>query len=255
MDRHVYCQFARIEDVHWWHESRRKLVKDLLSKLSLKSNAVGLDIGCGTGGSMRCLQKYCSTVIGLDFSNIALELGREKHPEYKFIQGDANKLSSLFLPETFDLVSIFNVLYHKCITNENNVLKEAYDILKPGGYLIVTEPAFRILWRRHDVLVMGKTRYRLIEFESMLSEIGFEHIQSTYFNSISFLPALVLAWLERSNVLKSGDDSGGVDELKMAGPVINKLMLGFLNLERFIIKVFKRIPVGVSLLSITRRPS
>ena len=109
--------------------------------------------------------------------------------------------------------------------------------------------------RRHDVLDMGKTRYRIKEFESMLKEIGFEHIRGTYFNSISFLPVLILPLLEQSRLLETGHESGEVvDELKIMGPVINKLMSGLLNLERLIIKVFKRIPLGVTLLCIATRP-
>lgn len=254
MNDKVYYQFSQIEDIHWWYKYRRRLLEDLLSKLDIKSNAIGLEIGCGTGGSMTYLKNYCSDIIGLDASDLALRLAREKYPEYRFIQGDANKISELFSSETFDLTFIFNVLYHKWILDEVGVLKDVCRILKPGGYLILTEPAFPILWRGHDRLVMGKSRYRIPEFNAMCSSAGFKIIQSTYFNSISFLPALILALFERAGILKIKGEDSEVGELKMAGPLFNKLMLCILNLERVCISKFKSIPLGVSLLSIARKP-
>lgn len=253
MDNQIYYQFSRIEDIHWWFKYRRRLLEDFLSKIDIKSNAIGLEIGCGTGGSMTYLKNYCSDIIGLDTSDLALRLAREKYPEYKFIQGDANNLSNLFSPQSFDLVFIFNVLYHKWIKDEVSVLKDVHTILKQGGYLVLTEPAFPFLWRRHDELVMGKRRYRISDFKSMLLEAGLTHIRSTYFNSIGFLPALVLAGVERWGILKNKKDDMEVQELKISGSIINKLILTILDLELSGIRIFGKIPFGVSLVCLAKR--
>lgn len=255
MNPALYTQLAQVEDQHWWFKYRRKLVRNYLDKLTFSKEAKALDLGCGVGGNLKLLSQYCLEVYGVEISEEAVKLGRRKHTGYQFVKGDINHLQDLFPEKHFNLVTIFNVLYHQWIKSEREVLEQVYRILKPGGTVLLTEPAFKILMRRHDVLGMGKTRYRIREFEYMMAEIGFEQVRGTYFNSISFLPALVLAWLERPKLLESENEGSRVNELKMVGPVINKFILGLLNIERLIIKLFKKMPLGVTLLCIARRSS
>ena len=253
MEDEVYAQFAQIEDTHWWYVSRRRLLEVFLSGIDFRPDSVGLDVGCGTGGTLPLVKNYCARAKGLDVSSLALDLARNKYPQYEFIDGDANHLSGLFAPGTFDLVCILNVLYHDWVDSEARVLGGVYDVLRPGGYLVVTEPAFAFLKRSHDRTVMGGTRYRIPEFHRMLVRSGLDLIRSTYFNSISFLPALAIASLER---IKHPDQShnDGVQELRLAGPVISRLMLAALMAERAVIRICRQLPVGVSLLCLARKP-
>lgn len=253
METQIYGQFAKIEDSHWWYVYRRKLIGDLLSGLDIKPDAKGLEIGCGTGGSLRYLKEYCPDITALDMSGTALEFAQKKYPEFKFIQGDANAISVLFAKESFDLVFIFNVLYHQWIKDESLVLKGVSEILRPGGYLVITEPAFPVLWRKHDKQVMGKARYRIGNFKSMLSKASFQCVRATYFNSISFLPALAFAAIERFCAYDNKKTGKKVDELKLSGGLLNWVMYYLLRPERLIIRWFKRMPVGVSLLIIAKK--
>ncbi len=252
----IYLQLAEIEDKHWFFESRRQLVEDYLMKLNIGKNSRGLDIGCGTGGNCRLLEKYCSDVYGLDLSDIALKHAKKKGPNNNFIKGDANHLADIFNPASFDLVTIFNVLYHEWISNDQSVFKQVYRILKPGGYIVITEPSFDILKRNHDIQDMGKRRYLLEPFRKMLTDAGFTLISGTYFNSISFLPALATKYLENISMNKSKiiKPDTQVRELHMPGTITNKFLINVIGLERIIIKLFGKIPLGVSLLCIARKP-
>jgi hypothetical protein len=126
--------------------------------------------------------------------------------------------------------------------------------LRPGGTVLITEPAFRLLMRGLDVADMGKTRYRIKDFDSLLANLGFAQIRCTYFNSISFAPAFILAMIQRAKCFRRKEEIGIASELKIAGPGFNKIVLQLLNIERLIIKFAGRMPFGVGLLCAARKP-
>jgi SAM-dependent methyltransferase len=250
-----YTQIAQIQDQHWWFRYRGRLIRDYLDKCTFPNPGKALDLGCGTGQYLSLLNKYCREVYGVDVSDHALSIAGEKHPQHRLIKGDINHLQKLFVEGHFDIVTILNVLYHQWIESEQNILRQVYSILKPGGTVLITEPAFRFLTRAHDMAGMGKTRYRINDFDSLLAHIGFVQIQCTYFNCISFPLAFILALIHRVNRFRRKERVDFVSEMKIAGPGLNEIVLGLLNIERSIIKCFGRMPFGVGLLCVARRPS
>lgn len=257
MNQGLYYHLAKIEDCHWWFAYRRKLAEDFLSQINMDGDIRGLDIGCGTGGNLELLEKYCHDVIGMDFSETAISLAEKKYLKAKFIQGDANHLSHLFEPESFGLITIFNVLYHEWIINELDVLRQCNNILSPGGIIVVTEPAFNILKRRHDIQAMGKRRYRLGQFEGLLKAAGLKVIAGTYFNALSFLPAFFLSLMDRLyDIKKKGIiKENFVKELQMPGNKIDRILLRLMDAERKIISSTSKLPFGVTLMCIAQKPS
>ena len=55
-----------------------------------------LDVGCGTGGNLPFLKRYGAKVIGLDSSEEAIALAREKVPGGDIRKGDINDLGRLY---------------------------------------------------------------------------------------------------------------------------------------------------------------
>src|SRR5436190_23241966 len=108
MERAVYQQLAEIEDTHWWFVYRRKLIAHLLERSGGVAGDLALDIGCGTGGNLPFLKKYCVNVCGIDLSEHAIALARKKHPGETFLEGDINELRNLYSPASFDLISDFS---------------------------------------------------------------------------------------------------------------------------------------------------
>jgi ubiquinone/menaquinone biosynthesis C-methylase UbiE len=253
MTEEMYYQLAEIEDKHWWFVARRSLLRVMLEKYKITHFGNALDIGCGTGGNMAFLANFCDKITGIDLSPIAVKLGREKRSSYSFIQGDANNLGSFFGDQTFDLVTIFNVLYHKWV-NDEAMLQKIHSVLKPRGYLLITEPAFMHLWREHDVIDMGKKRYTENEMKLLLTNQGFKIIASTYFNLISYMPALFLALLYKLKFKPSPvDQNKGVSEINLPGSLINGFMCGAMQIESNLIKKINHLPLGVSVLCIAQK--
>ena len=255
MKQKLYSQLAEIEDIHWSFVHRRNLVDGLLSKLNINKFSKGLDIGCGTGGNLKFLDKYCCSVTGLDISEVALDFARRKCPDYKFVRGDANYLANLFSPKSFGFISIFNVLYHEWIKDDLSVLMQCNKVLIPGGILVVTESAFNFLNRNHDCQAMGKRRYKLSLFRKMLSDSGFTVLSATYYNALSFVPALILTFLNIiiPNQKNSVPENDYVKELQIPMNSINNLVFFLMNIETKLIKILHKLPIGVTLLCIARK--
>ena len=248
----AYQQLAAVEDRLWWHESRRALIRMMLRDVRLPSEVAALDVGCGTGGSLSLLSEYATRVVGLDLSPRALGIARRKHPAADLHQGNANSLAQYFSQETFHLITLLNVLYHEWIDDELAVLRQAYGLLKPGGVILVTEPAHKSLFRRHDRIDMGKHRYNLTTVRRFLEQAGFEWIRGTYFNGISLAPAWALARWER--IRPDNNTEGTLGELRIPPFPINAGMRFIMACERTVIRILGRLPVGVTVLGLARKP-
>lgn len=93
-----------------------------------------LDVGCGSGEMMKRLRGKGWDVEGLDFDADAIEQCRKAGIEAK-----AGDLFSQEYPSgTFDVVTMNHVIEH--LYGVDEVVKECFRILKPGGWLVMATP-------------------------------------------------------------------------------------------------------------------
>ena len=92
-----------------------------------------LEIGCGCGFFAKKIK--CHSYVGLEFSPMAIEKGRELGIE---IYNESIKDHSLRNESNYDIVCFFQVLEH--IIDVNKFLKDSLKCLKPGGRLIISVP-------------------------------------------------------------------------------------------------------------------
>ena len=248
MKAETYRMLAGRQDVYWWHRARRSLSQTLLLKHGLVHNPCWLDLGCGPGGNLQMLDsRPPSFVVGLDLSPLALELARKARPDARLVRGDLNRPLP-FRDRSFDLVTIYNVLYHQWIDSEGAVLREAMRVLVPGGLLLLTEPAFETLARGMDVAAMARRRYRLRDFDGLFAEVGLQSVFDSYLTSFGY-PILLAA-----KTFGGGrKEPGGVDMRPLPG-WINLPLLAAANLESALIVRGVRMPMGTTLIKIGRRP-
>ena len=138
--REIYREYAKTYD-----EDRHLMVgEETLSgrmDWALSGLRVGhrlLDLGCGTGD---LLLKSSTTLgedgisYGLDLSPAMLAVAAEKLKGYRVNLIRANVIDSLpFASSPFDLVTSLNLLQELPPSFFLNVLREAYRVLKPGGW-------------------------------------------------------------------------------------------------------------------------
>jgi demethylmenaquinone methyltransferase/2-methoxy-6-polyprenyl-1,4-benzoquinol methylase len=94
-----------------------------------------LDIAAGTGTSSAAFAKKGAEVTALDLSSGMIAVGRERHPEITFVEGDAEHLP--FDDDTFDAVSISFGLRN--VNDPMAALAEMVRVLKPGGRVVICE--------------------------------------------------------------------------------------------------------------------
>jgi SAM-dependent methyltransferase len=245
-----YEQVFSVQTSHWWGRNRRKLAFDLLTRYGLREGCQHLDIGCGTGQNLGLLNALKpSRIVGVDISPIAINFAREAWPRCEFVQCDINR-ELPFAEKTFDVVTIFNVLYHAWVESDLRVLKDVRRVLKPGGILLITEPAFPALARQIDGLVMTKRRYRLPPFMEMLQAAEFDLLLSSYFTS--FGAPLILA-SNAANRLARKRATVDAPDMRPMNPVLNAAFYGLARIEAGLLKASIPMPFGTTILCVGRR--
>lgn len=212
----------QLEDTHWWFQGKRLLVESWIKDLPLPVEARVLDAGCGTGGTHTLFAKFGKTY-GVDFSTDALKFCSRRGIK-NLTRGSVNQLP--FKKHSFDLISALDLLYHKKV-EDIIALGELYRVLKPHGYLIITDSAFSFLKSSHDQAVHGKKRYTIGEIKIMLEKHNYKVIKSNYFwfliFPIIFTKRLMSRFLPSVNRVKS--------DLKETPVILNNILISLLKWE------------------------
>ncbi len=179
------------EDTHWWFVGRRDLAQQLLARcLSPAPEARLLDVGCGTGGNLRAFTGQWAAH-GLDISPAALHFARRRSLP-RLLQ--ASGLALPYPANSFTVVTVFDVLYHRWITDDSRALAEMARVLQPGGWLLLTDSALPRLWSSHDETYFARQRYTLPELQNKLIRAGFRPHLCSYANFL-LLPVVALVRL------------------------------------------------------------
>lgn len=249
MQQDVYQEFNELEGRHWWFRGRRQFLRKLIEKcFTQKSNLAFCEIGSGTGGNLPMLASYAK-VDAVEMNPIAL-----KAIEGKNIQGVA-KIVSGFLPDglpeldTYHGVFALDVLEH--IDDDVASLDKIFELIKPGGYLVATVPAYQWMWSQHDVANHHKRRYTRAQFVDRVRQAGFQVEYASYFNSFLFPLAAVVRMLDRET--KSGANAETTRTLSLPPNWLNGLLLFIFRIESLWAGKL-RIPFGVSIAITAKRP-
>jgi|ERR1035437_817657 2-polyprenyl-3-methyl-5-hydroxy-6-metoxy-1,4-benzoquinol methylase len=93
-----------------------------------------LDLGAGAGALSLRLHRG-----GYDMTAIDVDASEWQAPGIRFLEGDATApLSTLLGDARFDAVCCVEVIEH--VENQADLLRQAHDACRPGGYLLVTTP-------------------------------------------------------------------------------------------------------------------
>ena len=79
----------------------------------------------------------------------------------------------------YQLVLMLDVLEH--LEDPRAALEHALRLLQPGGTILITVPAFRLLWTQHDDMNRHYTRYTRRTFGQLACEVGLQLDECRYF--------------------------------------------------------------------------
>ena len=235
-----------VEETHWWYKGRRALVRAALDRYAgAKRPLQMLDLACATGMSFRFLQDY-GEIRGIDISAETIRLCAERGID-RIVQADALELP--FKEGSFDVTLALDAFEH--FEDDVAAMREVYRILRPGGTLVVTVPAFMALWSPHDEAYHHFRRYRRPQLRGRLEQAGFVCERMSYSSMTLFLPVWAL---RRLRALKGGDAEEATSDFAVPMPAPLEWLAGLITRTETALETKVDLPFGVSLYGVLRKP-
>jgi ubiquinone/menaquinone biosynthesis C-methylase UbiE len=239
----------RDEQTHWWYKARRRIVEFYLAKaVAGRQDCAILDIASACGANLDHYKKY-GTVCGIDISETSIDYCK-KRGMTNVVKADAQSLP--FGEKSFDIVLALDALEH--FSDDRRALSEIYRVLRKGGTLIASSPAFKLLWSQHDEAFHHMRRYTVGELKEKLAAAGFSVPYATYWSFLLFFPVLILRrGRDLFSRLKKNKRPPVSDFGTTIPPVFMALLDGLAQGEAFFIKRRVIFPLGVSVFSVARK--
>ena len=191
MNPQAYTEMAQVQAAHWWYAARREILHGQLERLHLPPGADILEVGSGTGANLDLLAGF-GNVVALEMTPeaIALAEARDASQPGRVTMRQGHCPEDLAaITQRFDLICLFDVLEH--IENDVDSLARLPALLKPGGRLMLTVPAYQWMWGPHDEYFHHKRRYdcRLLADRCRAAHLAVARLD--HFNTLLF-PLAVL---------------------------------------------------------------
>lgn len=232
------------EESQWWYAGQRAVAHALLEPALAGRGEKALrilDAGCGTGGNLVHLARI-GRAVGVDLAPEALAFCRRRG-----VPAVRAPLAALpFAPDSFDVVTSFDVLYHEWVEDDRAAVVEMTRVLRPGGLLLVRVPALRALWGAHDEAVQSRHRYTRPELRALLGAGGLEVVTLTYANSVLFPLLLARRTLDRALHREGSDVSFLPAPLEWS---FRQALLA----EAGLVRRGVRLPIGASVVGLARK--
>lgn len=182
MKCHAEFEELRRESESWWYTTRRKLLREAAQQaVHGKREARVLDLGCTAQLEFDDWARY--RVCNLQSSLKVLA--------FRQIEGDTNLVCSRteelsLASNSFDVVVAGDVL--QAVADDLVALREMRRVLKDGGQLCLTAPAYSFLWGEDDELRGHQRRYTVSELRRKLNTCGFHVHRASYFVATAVAP-------------------------------------------------------------------
>ncbi len=247
MNTAEYERMYRLEDSYWWFVGRHRLIEALLrDRYSMApdqtASRVILDIGCGTGAMSSRLTKW-GKVVSADFSPLALQFSRRRGLSH-LVGADAMKLP--FASNSFDALVAMDMLEH--LPDDKAALAEFARVLKPGGRVFATVPAYPHLWSEHDVALMHFRRYIRTEMQERFLESGLKIEKLTH----TMMTLYPLVSVQRKFSARKPASEHPQAAMPMVPTPVNSLLTGLLSVENTLARK-SGLPFGSTLLCVASK--
>jgi SAM-dependent methyltransferase len=248
VDADEYRRMAAAGEKHWWYDSTRRLLRQLLEPYlaGLPDGAVVLDAGGGTGATGGWMTAHATTVLA-DFETMALDVARQDLASsthgLRAVRADLNHLP--FADESCDAVLCVTALCHRMNPDPAAIVRDFARVTRAGGLVCLMEPGGKRLWRGHDEVTHTARRFSVGELRSMAVDAGLDVQRSTGAYSFLVPPAALMGIVERG----APKSDVGRNESGLGGT-----MSVLARAER---RVLRRVdlPIGLSALAVARKPA
>jgi len=244
MDTRLEFEALRRETSSWWSITRRKVLRDaVVQAVRGRREARVLDLGCtaqlefADSPYLRVLNAHSSLPV-LAFQQM---------------EGCQNLICSgleelALVSNSFDAIVAGDIL--QAVPDDNALLRELRRVLKDGGSLCLTVPAYPSLWGEDDEARGNQRRYTASELRRKLNNSGFELSRVSYLVAVGFLPS-IFARVGKNIFKKSIAMRQDSSEIPAWA---NSSMILLLDCERQVIR-YINLPFGTRLVCWARKPA
>jgi SAM-dependent methyltransferase len=246
MEPEFAARYVELARWHWWFRGRERILAAVLRReLPAAQQRTVLAVGAGPPERLSWMTGFAGPdghVLGLDIDPI--QAG--KTPGVSYVIGDL--LEPPFRAGSFDVVLALDVLEH--LDDDGAGLYQAGRLLRPGGLLVATVPAFPSLWGPHDEINCHRRRYTKRTLRQAFERAQLPPPRLTHFNAIFFPFAAAVRWTRRA----LGIAASGLSDVAVNGPgLLNDSMARVFGWESYLVPRIA-LPAGVSLLGVVRTP-
>lgn len=194
-------QFFVTEDTSWWYQYRAKVI-ERVAKHFFETDEATFDIGGGNGFTTRYLKEAGYQMVLIEPTYCAC-LNAKKRGISTVICGSVDE--QLIENGVIKQCMMTDVLEH--IEDDKKFLELLYQKMGSSGRLLLTVPAFQVLWSSEDNSAGHYRRYRLEQMVDLAAKIGFSVRYKNYFFEFLFFPILLIrVMLERLGILKRSEE-------------------------------------------------
>jgi SAM-dependent methyltransferase len=246
MDDRMMQTMLELDEQHWWYRGRRRIIRAELQRLPLPAGARVLDAGCGSGRTLEELRDF-GEVSGIELSPDAAAVARDRG-NFDVRIGRLEEMP--WDDGTFDLITCLDVVEHT--PDDRATLSELRRVCKPGGWLLVTVPAYQSLWSQFDEENHHYRRYVRGTLRWPAEAAGWSVERMTSFNSLLLAPAAAVRLARRHR--RPSNNGEYTTDLQIGPSWLNGVLERPLRIEARWLSRGRTLPVGLSLLGILRNP-
>ncbi|WP_034445923.1 class I SAM-dependent methyltransferase [Butyrivibrio sp. AE2032] len=234
---------------HPWELSRtRSVIKDILRFIDIERDIRYINIGAGDLFFDEIfIEQFApkSNVVAVDIGYEQCEPGvwdKNKCRLYSNIEEvDDNE---------FDFAIMMDSLEY--IPEDCSFIKNFSNMIKSGGYMIFTVPAFSSIYSEYDTNVGNIRRYSKDEFEKVISQIDGVNIEYSHYFYFSLF---VVRIIQKTIGIKFAAHEDVTTQWKYSeGDFITKLVIAILNIDYAICKMLRKAEFpGLSLLVVCKK--
>ncbi|MCP4664239.1 MAG: class I SAM-dependent methyltransferase [bacterium] len=239
MDPQYGARYRELYDRHWWWRAREEMIVDLLARLE-PPGGYGpiLDVGCGDALSFPYLRRFGEPE-GIEADGALVSAQAQARGPIHIGPFD----ETFRTDRRYGLITMLDVIEH---LDDLAALRRAAALLAPGGLVVITVPAFRLLWTAHDDFNHHRRRYTAAGLVRVARRAGLVvRSRRTFFHWLFPLKLLVR--------LKEGLVAGPPRMAEVPSPWVNRLFHGLSRLEQ---RTWGRLswPLGSSLVAVCSLP-
>ncbi len=248
-DIYKYILDRKMPEKHWWYRVRNSLLDAVfrrILKFKEESNKKILDVGSGCGQTFQVLQKF-GKIYSVDSNKYYTDYQKNHYKDVIVWNSEfPDENSSNY---AYDVICMFDFIEH--VENPGRILEYSYKILKKGGFLLITVPAYQWMWTDFDIRAGHFRRYSRSSLVSEARRAGFKSVYSTYFITLLFVFAVIVRKI--IDPLKRKDKSSLGLEFENTEGFLNEILYRVSNMETFMIRKKIFIPFGLSILGVFKK--